>query len=529
MTEIITPTQVLKDAETTVEARVRVRHLPAGEINIELFDAGPPRKRLGEKKLVHPGKDGVLKTTFDLKLDSAGVHRLRVLLVDEEARWENHYLAMALGRDPDLRVERILFDPVRLGLVKDDERDKARLPATRWPDFKPGEEDPLWRYDVIILGDVGPERLPPVVQSRLEKFVADREGTLILSAGKRHLPSAYVSDAPFRRLIPIENVRPVLSKEGFALIPTEAGLALPFLQIADKEDVRRRWKELPKLFWGVAGKPRPGATDLADLNPAPGESTLAPDRSSNALIVLQRVGLGKVLWIGVDGTWRWRYRVGDRDHHRFWGQLVRWAATDSGGDLEGNRIALFGSRKPAYAFGAAIETFLLLGSSAPDLDSRGARLKVLRIEDGRESVTTSVLLGRSERRPKLWEAKIAKLPPGEYRLEPDVPELVGKLPAEEAARRRDRFTVLPPETGELSDLAVNWDLLRALAESTGGRLFTIDDVDQLPERLRREMTTKDERRETRLGRDSPYVWWLMGVLLGLLTVEWILRKVAGLP
>ena len=29
--------------------------------------------------------------------------------------------------------------------------------------------------------------------------------------------------------------------------------------------------------------------------------------------------------------------------------------------------------------------------------------------------------------------------------------------------------------------------------------------------------------------DPPLVWWLMGLLLGLLTLEWLGRKLAGLP
>src|SRR5262249_55712804 len=163
----------------------------------------------------------------------------------------------------------------------------------------------------------------------------------------------------------------------------------------------------------------------------------------------------------------WRYRVGDRDHHRFWGQLVRWSASEGGGPLEGNRVALFGSRKPAYGAGQPVEMFLLLDPSAPKLQASTARLKVMRVgDDGKETPASSVLLEPNERRPRLWEAKLAKLPPGDYRLEVDVPELAGRLPADDSARRRDRFTVLPPDSGELVDLSVNWDLLKALAEQT---------------------------------------------------------------
>ena len=44
----------------------------------------------------------------------------------------------------------------------------------------------------------------------------------------------------------------------------------------------------------------------------------------------------RALWVGTDGTWRWRHRIGDTYHHRFWGQIARWAADNkaaAGNDL----------------------------------------------------------------------------------------------------------------------------------------------------------------------------------------------------
>jgi len=36
--------------------------------------------------------------------------------------------------------------------------------------------------------------------------------------------------------------------------------------------------------------------------------------------------LGKILFMGTDGAWRWRKGVEDKYHYRFWGQVVRWMA-----------------------------------------------------------------------------------------------------------------------------------------------------------------------------------------------------------
>ena len=76
----------------------------------------------------------------------------------------------------------------------------------------------------------------------------------------------------------------------------------------------------------------------------------------NALIARQNYGLGRVLYVGLDSTWRWRKGVGDVYHHRFWGQVVRWAADRP---LEsGNQFVRFGASQPVYRGGQDVELFV---------------------------------------------------------------------------------------------------------------------------------------------------------------------------
>ena len=111
---------------------------------------------------------------------------------------------------------------------------------------------------------------------------------------------------------------------------------------ADPERNRAIWDALPRMPWLLAGRAKPGATVLA---------TAAPDDGA-AVIAAQPYGLGKVLWIGTDGTWRFRFRTGDRYHHRFWGQVVRWAA--AGSLAAGNSQVRFGPVKPRYEEGEGV-------------------------------------------------------------------------------------------------------------------------------------------------------------------------------
>ncbi len=288
---------------------------------------------------------------------------------------------------------------------------------------------------------------------------------------------------------------------------------------------------MPRHFWGVAGTAKPGALILARAA-SPG-TPLPKDAADDpaALVLQQPYGFGKVLFVGLDGTWRWRYRVGDLYHHRFWGQLVRWAVSDPWLP-EGNRHVRFGAKSPIYPHDQEVEVAVRLGEEAPAINPATARVKLIRKENDKETPVALVPLIQDETRKKQWAAKVQQLPPGHYRLELEIPELRAKLgegPAEEKDRASHGFTVLPPESGELIEVATNWDLLQALADQSGGRLFTADNAEELPDLLARQVERKESRREERVWQDAPLVWWVLGLLLTLLTLEWILRKWTGLP
>ena len=78
---------------------------------------------------------------------------------------------------------------------------------------------------------------------------------------------------------------------------------------------------MPKHFWGIVGKRKPAASVL--MTPVL-DAITGQGRRDTGIFVEQNYGFGRVLFVGIDSTWRWRYRVGDTYHHRFWGQLVRW-------------------------------------------------------------------------------------------------------------------------------------------------------------------------------------------------------------
>src|SRR5262249_30983897 len=132
--------------------------------------------------------------------------------------------------------------------------------------------------------------------------------------------------------LPIELPQVVKPADGFGVTLTPMGQETPFLQMeAEADQSAARWASLPRHFWGLVGRAKPGATTLAYVAEpiAPDDKRKAEERERDlGLIVRQNYGFGRVLFVGLDSTWRWRYKTGDTYHHRFWGQAIRWAASD---------------------------------------------------------------------------------------------------------------------------------------------------------------------------------------------------------
>lgn len=582
--EVKTPGNVFKDVDTPVEVRVKVTGLPAQEIRVELqlADAKPAPDHV--RTLKHDGKDQVYPVSFQVRLEQTGTHtleikaaaakpehqevtlanntmpvvvrvtddKIKVLLIDGEARWEYHYLATTLGREKTMSMDRVLFLQPRVGELSEQRLEEIGNPWRRLPEIKEGE-DSLRKYDCILLGDVLPEQLALADRRRLERYVAEHGGTLIVSAGKRAMPAAFLgpltpgpsppktgargeeeADDPLGRLMPITEPLVVNPESGFALTLTAEGRTTAFMQLeASTQANVERWEALPRHGWGVIGRARPGAEPLAFL---PDEEPAAKDKDAverrRSILVRQNYGFGRVLFVGVDSTWRWRYRVGDLYHHRFWSQLVRWAASEKLLPA-GNRFVRYGSRQPVYREGQDVEIAARLGEEVPLLKPRAIAQARLLTEGNVEPIAV-VPLTPAVNRPRLLQVKLANLPAGTYRIELHIPDIKSKLdvpPDAEEAKipRRDAFIVQPPPDGEMFDLATNWLLLESLAARGNGEVFTPETIDELVQRLARQTVRRERREPQRLWQDAPLVWWFLGVVLGLLTVEWAGRKLAGLP
>ncbi|HVK11701.1 MAG TPA: hypothetical protein VM597_23215, partial [Gemmataceae bacterium] len=559
-----TPPTVFKNAYTTIEARVLVNNLRPGKVKVTLTYPDAPDVKKREplvEEITHDGTTGPRLVTFTARMDRAGTETLtvtaehvadekddprkdtrpennsrpvvvnvspdkaKVLLVDGEIRWEFHYLHTALVRDETMETTSVVFDQPRINAVAEDEVKKMGLPDLALPK----DPEALMGYDCIILGDVSAGQLPLAERERLEKYVSERGGTLVLLAGKRSMPLEFLRDGePLAKLLPVSGPKKVDAPAGFQVALTAEGQQTGFLRMDANPGLSAEvWDNLPPHYWAVTGRAKDGAVTLAHVPQAnaPKDPTAARDvERNNALIVRQNFGFGKVVFVGIDSTWRWRFKKGDTYNHRFWSQVIRWAASDRA-LVAGNEFVRFGAREPVYRADQEVEIVARLGDKVKKLGPdalAGARL-IRKPKDAPEEVVGLMPLKPHPVIPRELDGAQANLPPGDYDVELVIPDIEEKLNGPDGKKLRAHFQVLPADTGELLDLGTNWLLMEDIAAKTGGKVFPAAQASELVDLLQSRSATREYAVEQKIWQS----WWTLILFVLLLSSEWVVRKLSG--
>ncbi|QDU47181.1 hypothetical protein Mal52_57090 [Symmachiella dynata] len=447
---------------------------------------------------------------------------IRVLLIEEEARWEFRFIDNAFLRDSRVDVAQVIFEQPFLNVL-----DASFFPRQLdWPDDPAAwDKSALAETDVVIVGDVSQTHLTPADWESLDRYVDAGRGTLVLLAGKNHATDGELPPA-LQRLLPVSDLRieqfakksaqSSPSERGFHLALTPEGEREPMLQFAaDPQANREIWRNFPGHVWGMTGTAKPGASVLATMVPP---ADAPPGTSKNrAILARQTYGLGQVLWLGIDSTWRWRHRAGDRYHHRFWGQLARWGARQQ--SLGGTDSVKFGFERSDIAQG---ETAVVRARFNRVFLERYPQLTATAelVAAGESRILQTLPLTPSPGRPLAYEGEAVDLPPGEYtaRLKVDGADLG-------AAEFVATLFVSQPPTKELTDLSANAELLSQLATVSGGRLIGPDDLSELPQLLNAAEAAHGDRDEVALWQHP----LLLLLFCALVTTEWVVRKLNGLP
>jgi len=442
-----------------------------------------------------------------------------VLLVDGEGRWEFRFLEAAYHRDDRVDLKAVLFDQPYLGLLPHTFFDSS-LPKTA------AVGNAFEDFDLVIWGDADARSVDQNRWEDLEKFIAEKGGTLVVTTGKQHFSDLMLNPV-MKKMLPIERYRKLESAgkdaeqsprmRGFHLQLTPQGKQHPLMRLdTDSQKNSEMWRRLPGHFWGLEGIAKPGAIVLAK---SVGAHSISKQTDQSGMVVVQNYGLGRVLWIGVDSTWRWRFRRGDKDHYRFWGQLSRWAAEMR--SSAGSDDVRFGTESTEIQVGE--DTTVRARWSrrvTQNVDKILATVEVYPADEHQTEPLMSFPLQALETEPLVHEAKIPPLPVGDYRLRliaADIP--LGPVPIEA------KLFVTPRRNGETNRLSADRSLLDQFASITQGAVFLPHQLDELMKRLNPETLVLEEKHDIPLWNH----WGIFVMIVCILAGEWLLRKWYGLP
>lgn len=427
----------------------------------------------------------------------AVTQKRKILIVDGRPRWESRYLRNMFDRDEQWETTMAIAGTKvgENGLSRGEKSDQ----------FPPDREH-LDVFDLIVFGEVPKNLWKGDELTWLREFVEKRGGAIAFIDGSRGVFKEY-KDTPLAALFPVDLPGAVPVREGIQrLTLTERGGTLASFALAPEKELNAdTWMKLPAPHWLSGAKPLPGAEVLleAEVN---GQKVPAA--------VVRPFGAGKVFYHAFDDSWRWRYEVADQWHVKYWNQAANWiaelpfAVRDKFVSLDAGAIT--------YQPGdnADLRVRLRDGDGKP---VSNATVDAVLYREGKKAAT--IRLTAEEGGSGLFRGKTAALEPGAY----EVAVESAAIP-ESQLKARTQFKVEPRETGELTQLSLNEDLLRQVAVASGGRYLREENIDQLTSLLAPMSQGKVIESDTVLWQS----WWWFTPLITLLTIEWLLRKRAGM-
>jgi hypothetical protein len=426
----------------------------------------------------------------------AVTQRRKILLLDGRPRWETRYLRNMFERDEQWDVSAVIAGTTagEVGFVRGDK-----------PGQFPNEAALLLPYDLIIFGEVPRAVFKGDELQWIRDFVANRGGAVVFIDGARRRLNEY-ADTPIAPLFPVEwKGQPVQENiTKLALTDRAAGLAA-FALAGEKSQNIDTWTHLPPPHWLSGATALPGAEVLAEAE-AGGKKIPA--------VVARPFGAGRVFYHAFDDSWRWRFEVADLYHVKYWNQIANWiaeipfAVRDKFVSLDAGGITY----RPGES--AEIRVRLRDGEGRPVTN---AGVDAVLSRDGKKVAT--IRLAPDENAGGLFRGKTAALEPGNYEV-----AVQSAAIAERDTKARTEFKVEPRETGELTQLSLNEDLLRQIAATTGGEYLREENIDRLADALAPMSQGKVIESDTVLWQSW---WWFVPIVL-LLTVEWIVRKRVGM-
>jgi len=524
------PRNVLKGASLVVDVMVAQRGYTGDKVQLIVEDGGQivstqsvtlsgdgeaipvrvrvPTSEAGARVLTFriPPQPGemVVQNNTQQTIVNVSDRREKILYIEGEPRFEMRFLRNAVRDDKNLQIvtlQRLAKDQFRRFSVDDSLDLVAGFPKTR---------DELFAYKGIILGSMEASYFTGDQLRMLADFVSERGGGLIALGGRRALGEGGFAGTPVAEVLPVDLGGGPNDKAGY-LSELKVDVTVPgsmhaATQIADAESTSaKRWKTMPTVTSvNRIGRARPGATVLLTGTPTKGGE-------QQIVLAYQRYGRGKAIVFPVQDSWQWQMLNGVEDvtFESYWRQLLRWLVSDVP-----SRVMVAAAGDQA-APGDAVE-----------LNAEISDRTILKVNNAQAVARVTSPSGNVSEMPLEWSVTRD----GQYKAT-FTPSEKGLYRVDVRARMGTDSIVSDPSYVASGDLSTEYfgaemraPLLKRIADETGGRFYTGDNVAQLAKDI-----VFTDAGNTVVDRkdlwDMPIVFLL---ILALVTSEWGYRKLRGL-
>jgi uncharacterized membrane protein len=504
----------------TISATLRLRHDGVEQARVRVYDRDT---LIASREIELDAQAQSTQFTLDLPSGAPGTHELQfvfdqtaeernvtnnrrthilevpaerrnILYVEGEPRWEFKFLRRAATPDRALR----LASMVRTTPNKH-YRQGVRSPQELESGF-PSSAEELFAYDAIVIGSYEASNLTPEQHALLMQFVDRRGGSLLLLAGRFGLSAGGWQNTALAQTLPVRLPGESTFVQRTARVAlTSYGAESPVTRL--EQDAKRnsdRWRALPALAdYQNLGRLKPGAVVLLDA---------ATQKGRTPLLAWQHYGRGATYVFGTASTQRWQMHLPpqDQSHETFWRQLLHALAARAP-----ERVSV-ASEQSTYDDEREVSfTAEVRNARFEPLDDAAVELMVAP-EFGEPYTLAMQPSGQNDGR---YRATIDAQSPGVYRA-----SLVARRGNEEVGRAT---THVIRANGAAEQFASHQHraVLERISQMTGGRYWTLDDLDGLAAAIPYSKAGVIER----LTLD---LWNLPIVFLTLLLLklsEWALR------
>jgi uncharacterized membrane protein len=432
--------------------------------------------------------------------------REKILYYEGEPRFEMKFLNRAVTDDKNLQVitlQRTADNKfMRLNVDGPDEL-AAGFPKTR---------EELFAYRGLIIGSTEAAAFSGDQLQMVADFVDKRGGGLLMLGGPRSFGEGGYGGTPVAEALPLAidpktRASETQTFERMTVAPTRAGQAHSATQIASGEDASAaRWRQLPQVTTvNLPLTPKPGATVLLNGTDEQGRTT--------PILTAHQYGRGKAVAFYGQDSWQWQMHASipleDMTHETFWRQMLRWLVDGVPAPVE-----------------VRTTTERVEPGEAVTIEANVADQAFVEVNDAAVVARITRPGGTTLDVPLQWDGKQDGLYRGTFvTAEAGAYDVAVEATKGEKALGTGILNVRAmPSEAEYFDPTMHEAPLRRIADETGGRFYTPENMAGLPEDVRyagRGVTSVEER-------DLWNMPIVLILLVGLMSAEWGYRRAVGL-